>query len=228
MRIKNPFYPIVATALVLIALAAGLWFYFLPPGSLYDFNTGQDQGWKLDGVYCGDQTTQLQALSGPPVWQDHTDAANTPLQDPVGNGKGSVAFPLMGFSGCTGSCSWWRIDFVSPDLEKISAWQDLKGYSAMLVDKASVSPQITKVNAQLLLRVKKADGSITYLCELDAESKPVFCPIKNAWTNCTAGIPTAGYTVLNLVVRTMGTCIKPNSGFLEGGLYLDDVKATKK
>ena len=85
-RIKNPFYPLVALAIVVSAVIAGLVFYFMPPGSLYDFNTGQDQGWKLDGVYCGDQTTKLQSLSGPPVWQDHTDSASQPLKDPIGNG----------------------------------------------------------------------------------------------------------------------------------------------
>lgn len=226
-RIKNPFYPVLAVLLLITAAIAGLVFYFLPPGSLYDFNTGKDQGWKLAGVYCGDQPTQIQSLSGPPVWKDHTDTANQPLQDPVGNGKGSVSFPLSGFAGCSSTCPWWRIDLVSPNVESLTAWQNLKGYSAKLADRASTAPNITKVNAQLLLRVRKSDGSITYLREQDNAGKSVFCPIQSKWTNCTANFSTSGYTVLNLVVRTMGTCIKPGSGFLEGGIYLDDVKGSK-
>lgn len=224
MRIKTPVYTLIASVILLLIVIAGLVVYFIPPGKLFDFNKGKDQGWKLDGVYCGDQSTQLQALSGPPVWQDHSDAATTPLQDPAGNGKGSVAFPLMGFAGCTAACPWWRIDLLSPDLGSRSEWQDIKGYSAKLADKASVAPKITQVQAQLLLRVRKPDGSITFLREVDAAGQAVFCPLTDNWGKCTAAIDSTGYTVLNLVVRVLGTCVKNDLGVLEGGIYLDDVQ----
>ena len=76
---------------------------------------------------------------------------------------------------------------------------------------------------QLLAEVQKCDGTTTFLRQVDAQGRPIFCAVTaGAWVTCNFTFNMAQVQALRrLHIRVFGT----TRAAYEGGLFIDDVRA---
>ncbi len=198
---------------------------FYPGPGHISFNKGTLQGWTLEGLYDGDTTNKISTWNFPPFWVDHTDFSNKPMQDPIGDNKGAIMFPI-GPGIPQSSSGKWRVDLMSPDLSGDAKWKNLKGITSAVCDKASWSG-LTPIEVRFVLKIKKYDGSVYLLDEkTSGQLKPKTHQLKPEliweWNYLTANLAVPkGDTVQQLIVRVYGTAFP--KAYSTGFLALDAV-----
>ena len=198
-----------------------------PAAATFAFDGGDAQGFQLDGIY-DDTLATLQPPQNPQVvplavaaaWSDSTNAPLARSADPLRDKRGSAYFidhPQFDFAT---NGHYWRLGFVSPALGNV--WQGKGQYSFDVLDEMSVRNPV--LYAQLVLKVRKCDGTTAYYRALDGNKSPVFCTLaqNHAWTHCTATIDLSGVdVVLNAEVRVF----VPGGFNYEGAVFLDNLHA---
>lgn len=190
-----------------------------PPRFRFDGGTGQ--GWQFDGVYVGGTVTSVLPYAGAAFWMDRSNAPGPLGTDPI-DSAGSAGLPIdrdtarrLAQPSANG---YYHIDLVSPPLQ---GWETFTRYQYQLL-RGSTPGQ---VYGQLLLKVRKCDGSTTYLREM-VGNQPRFCTVPSGqqWTACSTNLtwPSDVDQVSNIVVRVFFE----HGGGYEGTVYLDDVGIT--
>jgi hypothetical protein len=202
-----------------VTFRCGFFATFNPPRP-FDFDDRTAQGWQLDGIYHGGTNTRVRSATGPAWWTDNTDYPNALGGDP-NDGAGTAVMPILGDAsvalGQSSPNGFHHMDFVSAPLQR--GWEGFTRYQYKVLQAASSS---AAVYAQLLVKVRKCDGTEAYLRDFNA-GQPHFCLLRGGqqWTSCTADItwPSDIERALELVVRIFFS----DEGLYEGGVYLDDV-----
>jgi hypothetical protein len=188
----------------------------------FAFDGGDAQAFQLDGIYDDAlQNPRPVVVSTPAAWSDATNASTAEGADPRGNLRGSAFFIAHPQLGQGVLHDYWRLGFVSPALGNV--WQGKGQYTFDVLD------EITFINpplyAQLVLQVRKCDGTTAYYRQVDGNRQPVFCQLaqNHAWTHCAATIDLTGVdAVLAAEVRVF----VPAGGYpYEGAVYLDNLHA---
>ena len=202
-----------------VPLPCGVHLTGAPPDP-FRFDDGTAQGWQIDGIYDGDTSRQEGILSGSAPWYDSTSYPSRIGGDPI-DGDGALVAAgdeLRDTLGQIALNRCWHVDFVSPELAP--GWEGFREFEYRVLDSADVAPTLY---TQLLLVVRKCDGSTTYLAEVDANGAFQFCPLQKGdqWTHCTAdfNLPADVARVEHLVVRLFF----PDQIRFEDAMYVDEV-----
>ncbi|MCZ6617577.1 MAG: hypothetical protein O7E57_05550 [Gammaproteobacteria bacterium] len=195
--------------------------FYPGPGDI-SFNQGSIQGWTMDGLYDGDTNNKISIWNFPPFWLDNTDFSSRPMLDPLGDNKGSIMFP-MGPGIPQSSSKKWRVDLISPDLSGDTNWQDIKGISAAVCDRASFTG-LTPIEVRFFLRMKKSDGTVYLLGEKTNAPHQTSSTLVWDWNYLTANLAVPkGETTLNLIVKMYGTAFP--QAYSTGFIALDAVSS---
>lgn len=190
------------------------------PPDAFRFDDGTAQGWQIDGIYDGDTQNRAAVLSGDAPWFDNTSYPSRIGGDAIDGDGALVAFgkQLNETVGRTASMESWHVDFVSPELAP--GWEGFSEFEYQVLDSADLAPTLY---TQLLLVVRKCDGSTTYLADVDTDGAFRFCPLQKGdrWTHCTADfkLPADLDRVQHLVVRLF----LPHQILFEDFVYVDEV-----
>ncbi len=156
-----------------------------PSANCFTF-TNDVQGWTASGNYINDEG-QVEAQ------MFNLAASGGSLIVPLGTHQSTSDFPLG---------AWARVDLDSPSLEGNANWAGLRGFSYRLT-----SNVLTQV--QPLLRVRRPDGVVAFIRELDAQGAPVFYR-EGEPAVATQALP-EGYTLLGLRIRVFRDSVYLNT-----------------
>ncbi|MBN2008464.1 right-handed parallel beta-helix repeat-containing protein [candidate division KSB1 bacterium] len=186
----------------------------------FDFNSGNTQGWTMQGAYD-------ESLNGP--YQSNFTLSWTSLVNypTTGSGKGSLLFYTSGGHGISGSSgTYWIMQFSSPNLSGNSSWQNTTGVSAKFVDNMTVG---STLYANIIITVYDKDQSmdrsffsnqllnnpLTYSSWFNANA--VWSNLNFNWSTIST-FPT-NYTVKKITIQIMGTM----TGLYEGQVGIDEI-----
>jgi len=187
------------------------------------FPEGDRQGFSFDGIYDGGTATQI-AVSGCDVSNIGLNMGGTP------NWPSSATDDTRAvWVGMTGTCfpqsapntGFVRYGFVSPDLAFNTDWQDLDGF------RFQARSNIRGVRVQPLARVRKLDGTETYIASRTFPPLPQTTSTSAPWTEASLTFPDSVQTVLHVEARVF---VDPDSSFTypspETAVWIDGVCPT--
>ena len=202
------------------------------PPSVFDFDDGTTQGWKVTGVFDdqGSIYTPIFPLS-------HLESAQYPASfpqgDPLNDKKGCLFVnggqmgPWVTKSGFPKNSAYWEVTAYYTGLNKSSAWQGIKGVKAAVGDNYGAVAGHLYVNIGVRAKVGGQDKVIS---ELDAGGKPLFRPVNHQlagkWSHLDVKLnipPNA--EIYQVWVKFRGDW--QNYKLYEGGLMIDQVEAVK-
>ncbi len=193
------------------------------PLSIYDFDDGTTQGWKLTAV------------------ADDQQNFYTPFFDLLHSGKktnskkghllisGGQFGPWAKLSGFPEKTSkYWELTAYYTGLYayKSNLWQGIKGVEVDVMDEYGMGVNPVLVNIGVRVEIAGKDKNIM---EVGTQGKPLFHPINHAstgkWSHLKANLNIPSNATVNQVwIKFRGSL---NPGLYEGFLYIDNVKPIK-
>ncbi|MBN2356731.1 hypothetical protein JXO59_11510, partial [candidate division KSB1 bacterium] len=190
----------------------------------FTFDDGTTQGWTLVGAYDETGSTQY-AHNFQFGWKDPVHFPNPPGGDPMGDQNGSIqCFTLGGHGINNPGHTWWIMQYHSPDLSAMPAWQSAKGYT---VEMAECMASLGVLYANLYVRVydhDQAKDRFFYNGTAQQLNHDIYGDGNAIWNHLSfdwSGIQTFP---MNFTIKEIYVCLwgKLNTA-LEGGVYLDQV-----
>jgi len=227
---REEHYAVMFLPVVLILLVGCL----SPPRSVYDFDDGTTQGWKVTGVF-DDQGN----IYSPIFPLSHFEAAQYPNSfpngDPLDDKKGCLLInggqmgPWVTMSGFPATSEYWEVTAYYTGLNAwgSSTWQGLKAVKASVGDNYGAVPGHITVNIGVRATVAGQDEEIT---ELDASGKPVYQPVNHQitgkWSHLTStfNLP-SNADVYQVWIRIRGDW--KDYSLYEGSIMIDQVEPVK-
>jgi hypothetical protein len=163
----------------------------VPTGSFL-FDDGTTQGWVLHGPFDG----ATEALTGCHItlgWA--TGGHNSPTKP--SNGALNIFWPSASLDTClprTPASGNVCIEFESPELTWDTDTRDVRKYNFYLYN--TIGGKV-----QPMLKVRKDDGTETFLREVDAHGDAIFQNITSGWHHYSFTNPNPSYHVLKVFIR---------------------------
>jgi len=190
----------------------------------FTFDDGTVQGWTLVGAY--DETgSTLFSNCFTNGWKDPVNFPNPPGGDAAGNQHGSIqCFTLGGSCVTNPGHTWWIMQFHSPDLSTLPAWQSAKGYT---VELAECMASLGTLSENLFVRVYDLDqAKDRYFYNGNAKTMQhdIYGDGTATWNHDSFDWSTISGFPTRYIIKEIFVCIwgKMNVA-LEGGVYLDQV-----
>lgn len=190
----------------------------------FTFDDGTTQGWTLVGAYDESYATLFpnSFING---WKDQVHFPHPPGGDATGDLNGCLqCFTINGHGITNPGHTWWAMEFHSPDLSALPAWQSAKGYTVELAE-CMVSLGILYEN--LFVQVYDIDqardrdfynGTAKEMQhDIYGDGTAVWNHDSFDWT-AIANFPSR-YVIKKIYVRLLGRM----NAALSGGVYLDNV-----
>lgn len=162
------------------------------PTGTFLFDDGTTQGWVLNGPFDG-ATEVLSECDLPLNWA--SPGHNSPTVPT--HGALNIFWPLARLDHClprTTTSGSVCIEFESPDLIWDTDTRDVRKYTFFLYN-------TIRGKVQPLLKVRKDDGTETFLREVDAHGEAVFYDIAGGWNHFTFTNPNPSYRVLKAFIK---------------------------
>ncbi len=202
------------------------------PKSVFDFDDGTTQGWKITAV-SDDKGKAYSPFFPLSHFEEAQYPDKFPMGDPENDKKGCLlidGYQMSGWvqkSGFPDTAKYWEVTVYYTGLNagNSTAWQKLKGVKVSLGDNFGVSPG--HITANVGVRAKMG-GKDSEIAELDAGGKPLFRPISHhstgKWSHIDAKLSVpANAEVYQVWVRFRGEW----KALYEGQLMIDQVAAVK-
>ena len=169
----------------------------------FGFDEGSMEGFTLDGLYNGGTSTHIEECdqgvltTGPEFWLS-PDSVLAP-EDPDSGSIGLRIVPYC-FSDLA-STGFWRFDFVSPNLEADSKWQNLDEVAF------SIRSNIPGVLTQPMLKVRDAEDDVHFIVPSDGAGGPLFTEVTTgAWQRVSFDLSDTvkPYDIIEMRARVFG------------------------
>lgn len=201
------------------------------PLSVYDFDDGTTQGWKVTAIHDDKGKPYMPII---PV--QHFEAAqypgSFPTGDPLKDKKGSFLInpgqmgPWVSKSGFPSTSEYWEITayYTGLDAKNSTVWQGIKGVEVSVGDDLGAEPGHIYANVGVSI---DSGGKYTEIAELNSSGKPLFHPVAHdKWTRISANLSVPKNAKVDQVwVKIRGDW--KNYTLYEGQLMIDQVEPVK-
>jgi len=168
----------------------------------FGFDEGTMEGFTLDGIYNGGTAAHIEecdqsVLTTDPEFLLTPDSVLAP-EDPDSGSIGVKIVPYCFSDSAT--TGFWRFDFVSPNLEADSKWQNLDEVAF------SIRSNIPGIQTQPMLKVRDADDDVHFIVPSDGAG-PLFTEVETgAWQRVSFDLSDTEkpYDIIEIRARVFG------------------------